>query len=155
MASIRKFYVIHIQTFRQNKLHLLINIIKVTYDQCRYRDFGAFMMEIIFRYSFLRAKFQENGDWLYRCWWQRCWWLDFEDKIRTLVTEFRYWWHLLNIGARCLTPICYISGISRSVISGKNQEDFFHAELPTTAVLTVINQKPVLNYSSKFIIMTP
>jgi len=33
-------------------------------------------------------------------WWKWCWWLKVGDDLKTLVTEFRCCWHLLNVCGR-------------------------------------------------------
>ena len=37
------------------------------------------------------------------------WWLYVGDNFRVLVTKFRYWWHLLDVGTKTVTNISKLS----------------------------------------------
>ena len=65
----------------------------------------------------------------------RCWWLYVGDNLRMLVTEFRYWWHLLDVVVwrLChlilkLSPPHFVSNIrhqyrcSRNIVSTFDQK---------------------------------
>ena len=43
----------------------------------------------------------ESSDWSWKA-WQFCWRLNLGDDFEMLLTEFRCWWHLWNVGSRRL-----------------------------------------------------